>query len=480
MKPPQELDVGKKQNVTYCIPMWLRDQQIEHSTRRIPGRLVPEGAKDGPIAVVCYGPSLNETWEKVKDFKYVLTCSGAHRFLVDRGICPSYHIEVDPREHKVSLMGPPQKETQYLMAATCHPKMWDHLEGHNIKLWHVYDPSDGARLCPPGEWGICGGSNAGLRALTIAAFLGFRDIHVFGMDGCDGTVDAPSKTGKHAGPHPNQPKDHAIVDYGGVKYRTTPGMLEGARETWHELDQMPAVKVTFYGEGLIQHMARDYTPKPQENGQITNVIAFSTPELISTAYRELNRKLHETNMFYGVGGGKHAGTVKKLKEAIKAESILDYGCGRGMLAKELPFPIWEYDPAIPGKDRLPRPAELSICTDVLEHIEPDKLNYVLDHLRTLTLKVGFFVIHTGPSKKTLADGRNAHLIQKDQKWWEKQLKKHFKIGKMQVVGPEIFVVVSPKAGKTKVKIVKADEHERRDDQGTVGGSKESGQAREAS
>jgi hypothetical protein len=47
-----------------------------------------------------------------------------------------------------------------------------------------------------------------------------------------------------------------------VTYKTTPAMLEAARSTWHELDQMPGVKATFYGEGLVQHMARNYKPNP--------------------------------------------------------------------------------------------------------------------------------------------------------------------------------------------------------------------------
>jgi hypothetical protein len=42
---------------------------------------------------------------------------------------------------------------------------------------------------------------------------------------------------------------------------------------------------------------------------------------------------------------------------------------------------------------------------------------VLDDLLMLTGKWGFFTVHTGPAKKVLSDGRNAHLIQKPAEWW---------------------------------------------------------------
>jgi cyclopropane fatty-acyl-phospholipid synthase-like methyltransferase len=145
-----------------------------------------------------------------------------------------------------------------------------------------------------------------------------------------------------------------------------------------------------------------------------------------------------------VGGGKHADTVLKLAAAIGTTSILDYGCGKGYLAKAIPFPIWEYDPAVPGKEECPRPADLVVSTDVLEHIEPDRLAYVLDDLRRVTRKVAYLVIHTGPAQKTLADGRNAHLIQQGAKWWTKRLSKFFKVGKVWKVGAELHVVVGRK------------------------------------
>jgi ATP-dependent RNA helicase DeaD len=61
-------------------------------------------------------------------------------------------------------------------------------------------------------------------------------------------------------------------------------------------------------------------------------------------------------------------------------------------------------------------------------------------------QVAYIVIHTGPSTKQLADGRNTHLIQRGKEWWRKQLGKHFEIPSNGFIEkpPLIYVVAAPK------------------------------------
>lgn len=460
MSDPKRISLDEKLNIQYCIPNWLRDEQIKVNTAKVKGRIAPNyELRSEPIALVNFGPSLNDTWEKIREFKFVMTCSGAHKFLVDRGIIPTHHIDVDPRPHKIQLLGTPQPGTEYLIASTCHPQLFDLLAGFNLKLWHIFDNDEnGIRLLPHGEWAITGGCSVGVRTLTLARFIGFTNLHVFGMDGSMG----PS--GMHAAAHPNQNKNPCILEFEGTQYRTTPAMLEAVKNTWHELDMMSDVRATFHGEGLVQAMAKKYQRKPDAKPAF---IGLSKPELISAEYRELNKRLHSDNLAYGVGGGRHALTVLKLAEILakglarqatvapasgttcKFLSVLDYGCGRGYLAKALPFPIAEYDPAIPGKDESPRPADLVVCTDVLEHIEPDKLDYVLDDLRRCTKRLAFLTIHTGTSTKTLADGRNSHLIQEGSDFWRGKLSQFFQIPEKGLTQkpPLIYAVLAPRSQK---------------------------------
>jgi hypothetical protein len=146
--------------------------------------------------------------------------------------------------------------------------------------------------------------------------------------------------------------------------------------------------------------------------------------LISPAYLETQVALHASPRGYGGRGDRWATTIVGIAEQYGCGSVLDYGCGQGSLAKALAgsnLVVREYDPAIPGKDGPPAFADLVVCTDVLEHIEPEKLDTVLRHLRVLARKVAFLVIATRPANKTLADGRNAHLIIQGDAWWRAQV-----------------------------------------------------------
>lgn len=433
------LDPANPPKVEYCIPLWLRDEQIKLAIERTIPRIQPtQEVQTEPIACVGFGPSLNDTVEQLRPFANIMSCSGGTQFLLRRGIVPTWHIEVDPRPHKVQLIGDPHPDVHYLIASTCHPDVFEHLKKHGarVTLWHIFDSTEeGLRVLPPGEWALTGGCSVGVRMLTLAAFLGFRDLHVFGMDGCEGA------SGKHAAAHPMQPPSHSEVTYEGRTFKTTSSMYAVAQGIWHELDQLKDVRVQFYGDGLIQHMATFYQRKDPVLGA---ALGFVKPELISATYRQLNHDLHRQNLFYGVGGAKHVNVVKELTEKLKTQSVLDYGCGKGHLAKELAFPIWEYDPAIPGKDQSPRPADIVVCTDVLEHIEPEHLLGVLGDLKRVVKQIGYFTIHTGPAQKTLPDGRNTHLIQKHRQWWKNRLKAYFMVNMMKEVGPELHCVVSPK------------------------------------
>ena len=165
--------------------------------------------------------------------------------------------------------------------------------------------------------------------------------------------------------------------------------------------------------------------------------------LISEEYRALNKKLHAVGN-YGVIGGRLAPLVMKLCGQVSSTDILDYGCGQRMLEKALGFEIVNYDPAIEGLDATPEPAQLVVCGDVLEHIEPEFLNDVLDDLKRVTQRMGLFVINTAPAAKTLADGRNAHLIQEGWDWWSPKILERFELLRMERKGNDIWLIVTRK------------------------------------
>jgi hypothetical protein len=171
-------------------------------------------------------------------------------------------------------------------------------------------------------------------------------------------------------------------------------------------------------------------------------------QTITDDYAKLNRELHASHAEYGSFSWRHADKVLALREETESVTVLDYGCGKGALREALGRPDWmrEYDPAIPGKDARPEIADLVVCTDVLEHIEPELLDNVLTHIVRVTGKAAFLLIATRPALKTLADGSNAHKIIENAAWWREKLEKFFFIMEFvssQANGGEISAVVSP-------------------------------------
>ena len=212
-----------------------------------------KGDKD-PIAIVCSGPSLARTRRELRFFDKILTCSGAHEYLINHGIVPTWHMEGDPRAHKAVFLKRPHKRTQYLIASSCHPAVFKALKGYNVKIWHSLQ--DATHLLeldhyPPGHWVLTGGTNVGMRALVLARVMGYTNQHVFGMD-------CSAEDAFHTGDHPNEPpKDkYRGVLVGERRFFTTTLFLSYAKQFFHELLQLPDVHVTLHGDGLLQALAK--------------------------------------------------------------------------------------------------------------------------------------------------------------------------------------------------------------------------------
>lgn len=173
---------------------------------------------------------------------------------------------------------------------------------------------------------------------------------------------------------------------------------------------------------------------------------------ISDAYLGLQKQLHE-NPDYGIASLSFAPIVADVIRQTGASTISDYGASEQNLLKGLqqagiqPAAYYPYDPVFPEYGE-PKPADLVCCIDVLEHIEPALVGNVIAELASITTKVGFFSVHMGPAAKVLADGRNAHLIQRPSSWWLKLLTDEFEILHLQahqMMGPGFWVLVAPRA-----------------------------------
>ena len=172
-----------------------------------------------------------------------------------------------------------------------------------------------------------------------------------------------------------------------------------------------------------------------------------TTATISDAYRAEQQKLHE-NERYGVASIGYTPLVRSLLGIGSCVSLSDYGAGKCKLRSTLGatadgIDYFPYDPAFPEYGE-PRPADMVACIDVLEHIEPPMLDACLDDLASIARRLVLVTVHTGPAKKTLSDGRNAHLIQEPPSWWLPKLACRFDVLHVQHVRKGFFAIACPK------------------------------------
>ena len=171
---------------------------------------------------------------------------------------------------------------------------------------------------------------------------------------------------------------------------------------------------------------------------------INSGQLISESYKVQQEYLHDTTE-YGTMAQHYGPLVSQIVEKLEITHLLDYGCSRRMsLLKTLKvkgkLTYQGYDPCagVPELATAPIPAQMVCCIDVLEHIEPEFLDNVLNHLAQLTEVVAFLSIHTGPASKVLPDGRNAHLTQEPIEWWLPKLTSRWDIQTLQKVGDHSY------------------------------------------
>ena len=175
-------------------------------------------------------------------------------------------------------------------------------------------------------------------------------------------------------------------------------------------------------------------------------IQSSVPRVtITERYRALNRALHISRPDYGSRAHRWSNECRKWARHFQAKSFLDYGCGTASLSAVVPElqPWQNYDPAVDMWNYPPKPADLVVCLDVLEHIEPDCIDDVLDELRGLSIKACVMFVDTGSAVKKLPDGRNAHILQRPLGWWLAAMMKRWTLHTVLNQTPEFLFIGTP-------------------------------------
>lgn len=144
--------------------------------------------------------------------------------------------------------------------------------------------------------------------------------------------------------------------------------------------------------------------------------------------------------FPGLSLPPQARRIKRLIEVTSADSILDYGCGKGRQYEISPFRImgagewpsiveyWDvsevhcYDPCYLPFSTLPQGQfDGVIATDVLEHCPEEDIEWILHEIFSFARRFVFANIACYPAKKRLPAGENAHCTIQSVEWWENKI-----------------------------------------------------------
>lgn len=246
-------------------PLLTDDQRLERMRENMlafPGERLQQHTGDslGVVSICGFGPSLADTWGNT--IGPIMTTSGAHDFMLAKGVVPTYHVEADPREHKAWIIDKPHPDCTYLICSQCHPAVFEKLRGYRVVMWHAFTNDerqvDLVESLEPGTRLIGGGTNTGMRSILVARELGHTHFELHAMD-C-------SYRGKQqwAGDHftAAQPSFLAWVD--GEEFETSTVMLQSTDDFFNAVGMLPHCPFRVHGDGLLSARLRLYARDPRK------------------------------------------------------------------------------------------------------------------------------------------------------------------------------------------------------------------------
>lgn len=239
--------------------------RMRENVRRFRSRckdLRPRPSHKRTLALCGYGPSLGRTWRDAEKCDDLMTTSGAHDFMLDRGARPRWHVEWDPREHKVEFVRNSRPGITYCIGSHCHPKMFELLRGRRVIMCHGFTDDDlesqGRLVAELGGAGlISGGTNVGMRAIVIALALGYRHLELHGFDCCyDGET-------QWAGRHNGERHNVVRVECNGRIFETSDVMMQSTDDFFLNVrPSLGGARVLIHGDGLLEERAKVFAKDP--------------------------------------------------------------------------------------------------------------------------------------------------------------------------------------------------------------------------
>lgn len=248
-----------KFNPVLNVPNVTMLAQAEENLKRDLPTLLHVSEHDGTALIVGGGPSLADTLPSLRFHKNrggkIFALNGVHDWLIDRGIVPDYHVILDARQDNVCFVKKPHKDCTYLLAAQCHPDLFDALKDHKVIMWVGF--MDGAEALAkriPKPLVIVGGGNTvGLKTMCLVHVWGYRKQRLFGFDSSY-RADA-----NHAYPQPlNDGEETLEILCEGRKFICAKWMARQAAvfQTQSQTLARAGAVISVHGDGLIPWIAK--------------------------------------------------------------------------------------------------------------------------------------------------------------------------------------------------------------------------------
>lgn len=140
-------------------------------------------------------------------------------------------------------------------------------------------------------------------------------------------------------------------------------------------------------------------------------------ELAHRAFFALGAKVGDSLIDFGCGTGRPAAQLKRLGLSVTAIDHAKNSLDPGIDVAFMQQCLW----ALPSD----LSADYGYCTDVMEHIPPEKVSAVLSEIRRVVRKRVFFQIATFPDGMGRKIGETLHLSVHPPEWWRAKLSEHW-------------------------------------------------------
>jgi hypothetical protein len=220
----------------------------------------PHAPHDKPCVLLAGGPSLNGHLDEIREKSGsmpVLCTNGTYNWCLAHGITPKALIVLDARRSNTKFVSTVLPNCKYLFASQAHPELFAAVPSTQTWIWHsngsramnaVIDAAYGKEVWHP----VFGGCTVTLRGISLLKMLGWRNLHIYGFDGC-------LVSGEHHAynQEENDGDDVALVEVNGRQFECHPWMVRQYEDYLASSDLFKGMSLSVYGQGLIASCVRE-------------------------------------------------------------------------------------------------------------------------------------------------------------------------------------------------------------------------------